>query len=151
MTLVVGLFGVVVGALLSHWLSVRAQRKAWLRERRYELYVEAVPVLQRAETELLRKVPTDDSAAGEVRFLLLRVKVLCSPGTVERVAAVDRRLSKSAPPWYLDEEQRAQYRRPQPRGYLSATHGLIGKALVALESDVLGVRAPDERSGQSGQ
>ncbi len=143
-TLVAGLVGVVVGAWLSHRFSVRAQREAWLRERRYELYVEAVPVLQRAGAEAVREVPSDSSVSRDVRFLLLRIKVLGSPDALARVAAVDRLLSKSAPPWYLTSEQREQYRRPLPLGYRSAARGVVDEALVALERDVLGVRAPVE-------
>ncbi|KRD43822.1 hypothetical protein ASE38_06385 [Cellulomonas sp. Root930] len=142
-TVVVGLVGVVVGAWLSHRFSVRAQREAWRRERRYELYVEAVPVLQRARTEALREVPPDTSVVGDLRFLLLRVKVLGSPDAVARVAAVDRLLSNSAPPWYLTSEQREQYRRPLPLGHRTATRGVVDEALAALERDVLGVRAPE--------
>lgn len=151
MTVVVGLVGVVVGAWLSHRFSVRAQREAWRRERRYELYVEAVPVLQRARTEALRKVPSDSSVSGDLRFLLLRVKVLGSPDAVTKVTAVDRLLSTSAPPWYLTNEQREQYRRPHPLGHRAATVRVVDEALVALERDVLGVRAPEERSVRDGE
>lgn len=150
-TLVVGLVGVVVGALLSHRLSVRAQRDAWRRERRYELYVEAVPVLLRARTEALRRTPSDSAVSGDVRFLLLRVKVLGSPEAVAALAAVDRLLSNAAPPWYLTGEQREQYRRPHPLGHRSATVRVVDDALVALERDVLGVRAPGERAVRAGE
>jgi hypothetical protein len=151
MTLVIGLFGVVLGAWLSHRWSVRAQRESWLRERRYELYVEAVPVLQRAKAELLREAPSDHAVGGDVRFLLLRVKLLGSPRAVAAVAAVDGLLSTSAPPWFLTAEQREHYRRPHRLGVRAATVRVVDEALVALEGDVLGIRVPDELSTSPGE
>ena len=141
-TLLVGLVGVVIGALLSDRLAVRAQRGAWLRERRYELYVEAVPVLRRARAELLREVPSDGALGDDLRLLLLRVKVLGTPDALAAVATVDRQLQASAPPWYLTADQREQYRRPRPLGHRAAAGRVVDEALVALERDVLGVRAP---------
>jgi hypothetical protein len=137
-------------ALAGVWVGAYLQRlgnyEEWRRNRLYDLYVELVPVLRRAQGALgSEQALMSNKVAAELSPLIVRAEILCSPEALAGIKGIHATMKKTGVPWYVKGDDREQFPRTKQLGTESAMRRQIEELMSAMASDM---KAPRWRSAR---
>ena len=140
LTALLALGGVLVGAYLQRVGSY----EEWRRNQLYDLYVELVPILRRAQGALGSELAvTSNKVATELSRLMPRAEILCSADALQGIKGVYTTMSRTGVPWYVEGEDRDSYPREKGLGDQSAMRRRVDDLMSVLVRDL---KAPRGRS-----
>jgi hypothetical protein len=137
----IGIVGVVIGVLLTTRLGRYETYFEWRRNRLFELYTELVPVLYRIRGLMAQnRSDVDQTVLGPVFTdlvgLIPRVEILCSEEARASINHLYGILSSVDAPWYVQGDDRLQYKQKRPLGSQAATFRHVESAMAAIQNDL---------------